>query len=390
MEYRRHKNFSISELGLGTYGLGGSYGPVDIDQYKKTIQRAFELGVNFFDTAAAYGDAEQVLGETVRPFRDQVLIATKVGLRDGFRPNLSFEYIQSACENSLRELGTDMIDLYQVHFDDPSTPVSETVEALEQLVDQGKIREYGLGHLPVLRIWEYTQIGSIYSVMMEFNALSREAETELLPFCLEHNLAAIAFSVTGRGLLTGSITTIDKFDPGDIRSIDPQFQRINFESGLRVAEKFDHLGKKYGKTAVQYAIAWALTKPGITCALTGPSSVQHLEENLGGAGWEIAQEDLAALDQFFLEEGQNRIQELGNTVQKILNQPLPEDPEQALIDLVYASEGAIKLKYIRQEDMLPIFLQLIELRGKLDGHSYKTLAEIQQDLASMIQTAENE
>jgi aryl-alcohol dehydrogenase-like predicted oxidoreductase len=283
-----------------------------------------------------------------------------------------------------------MIDLYQVHFDDPSTPVSETVEALEQLVDQGKIREYGLGHLPVLRIWEYTQIGSIYSVMMEFNALSREAETELLPFCLEHDLAAIAFSVTGRGLLTGSITTIDKFDPGDIRSIDPQFQRINFESGLRVAEKFDHLGKKYGKTAVQYAIAWALTKPGITCALTGPSSVQHLEENLGGAGWEIAQEDLAALDQFFLEEGQNRIQELGNTVRKILNQPLPEDPEQALIDLVYASEGAIKLKYIRQEDMLPIFLQLIELRGKLDGHSYKTLAEIQQDLASMIQTAENE
>lgn len=390
MEYRGHKNFSISELGLGTYGLGGSYGSVDIDQYKKTIQRAFELGVNFFDTAAVYGDAEQILGETVRPFRDQVLIATKVGLKDGFWPNLSIEYIQSACEKSLRELGTDIIDLYQVHFDDPSTPVSETVEALEQLVDQGKIREYGLGHLPALRIWEYTQIGSVYSVMMEFNALSHEAETELLPFCLEHHLAAIAFSVTGRGLLTGSITSIENFDPGDIRSIDPQFQRINFESGLRLAEKFDHLGKKYGKTAVQCAIAWALAQPGITCALTGPSSIPHLEENLGGAGWEIAQEDLAALDQVFLEEGQNRLQELGNTVRKILNQPLPDDPEQALIDLVYASEGAIKLKYIRQEHMLPIFLQLIELRGKLDSHSYKTLAEIQQDLASMIQTAENE
>ncbi len=390
MEYRRHKNFLISELGLGTYGLGGSYGPVDIDQYKKTIQRAFELGVNFFDTAAAYGDAEQILGEAVRPFRDQVLIATKIGLMDGFKPNLSLEYIQSACESSLRELGTDMIDLYQVHFDDPSTPVSETVEALEQLVDQGKIREYGLGHLPSLRIWEYTQISSVFSVMMEFNALSREAKTELLPFCIEHHLAAIAFSVTGRGLLTRSITSIGTFDPGDIRSIDPQFQRINFESGLRVAEKLNHLGKKYHKTSVQCAIAWALAQPGITCALTGPSSVAHLEENLGGAGWEIDQADLDALDQFFLEECQNRLQEQGNTVRKILNQPLPEDPEQALIDLVYASESAIKLKYIRQEDMLPIFLQLIELRGKLDGHSYKTLAEIQQDLARMIEISENE
>ena len=152
MEYRTHQGFTISEIGVGCYALGGVYGQVDQPEFQSMLRRAYELGVNFFDTAEAYGDGERVLGEALRPFRQQVLIATKVGVKEGVEPNLSPGYIRSASEASLKALGTDYIDLYQVHFDDPHTPVQETVGALDELVAAGKVRRYGLGHLPLEKV----------------------------------------------------------------------------------------------------------------------------------------------------------------------------------------------------------------------------------------------
>ncbi|RPI21466.1 MAG: aldo/keto reductase, partial [Chloroflexota bacterium] len=140
MQYRQQGDFKLSEIGLGCYSLSGVYGKKDPQAFKAVVRCAFDLGVNFFDTAEAYGNAEQVLGQAVRPFRQQVYIATKVGVKEGVKPNLTEAYIRSACDQSLAMLGSDTIDLYQVHFDDPETPVAETVSALEGLKKAGKIR----------------------------------------------------------------------------------------------------------------------------------------------------------------------------------------------------------------------------------------------------------
>ncbi|HOB90779.1 MAG: aldo/keto reductase [Bacillota bacterium] len=216
MDYRVHRGVELSAVGVGCYSLSGAYGRKDVDQVVSMLQRAYELGVNLFDTAEAYGDAETVLGDAVRPFRDKVLISTKVGVREGIKPSLTRSYVHAACEDSLRRLKTDWIDIYSVHFDDPDTPVEETVEALDDLIAQGKIRSYGLGHLPLSKAVEYMTKGSVFSVLMEFSAVSRQSSRQLIFVCQQHGAAAIAFSVTGRGLLTGRVGRETRFEEGDI------------------------------------------------------------------------------------------------------------------------------------------------------------------------------
>lgn len=379
METRKHLDFSISEIGMGCYGLSGAYGTKDIEEYKRTLRRAYELGVNFFDAAEAYGDAEQVLGEVVKPFREEVIIATKVGAREGMKPNLSEAYVREACEGSLGRLGTEYVDLYQVHFDDPETPIEETVAALETLVKEGKIRHYGLGHLPAERVETYCQTGKVFSVLMEFCAVARGTYQQILPLQKEYNFGMIAFSVTGRGMLTGKIRAGHTFEPGDIRNMDPLFQRARFESGLRVAGKMAQVGERIGKTPAQVAIAWVLAQPGITCALTGPSTIAHLEENLGGSGWQLTPEDLTALETFMAEEDAWLGEEQRNTVHSLLTTPLP-DPQQAFVDLVYVIETAINLGMIEESEVLPVFYELFDLRQGLDESARPILENIQEQL----------
>jgi len=191
MKYRKHNDFNVSEVGVGCYALSGVYGGKDVKEFMRMLNRAYELGVNFFDTADVYGDAEQILGEVVKPYRHDFYIATKMGMTGDVKPNLSTKYVKSACEKSLERLQTDYIDLYQLHFDDPNTPVGE---------------KYGM--------------------------------------------ASIGFSATGRGLLTGRFQKGKKFEPGDIRNLDPLFQRESFQSSLRVGEKLAKVGRSYGKTPV--------------------------------------------------------------------------------------------------------------------------------------------
>ena len=384
MEYREHDGFRISEIGVGCYGLSGAYGTKDPEEFKRMIRRAHELGVNFFDTAEAYGDAERILGEAIRPFRSEVYIATKVGLREGTEPSLSREYVQRACEESLKRLGTDHIDLYQVHFDDPETPVEETVEALEGLVRAGKVRRYGLGHLSTERVELYFELGNVFSVLMELSAVARESRERLLPLCRAHSVGAIAFSVTGRGLLTRRFQERPQFEPGDIRNIDPLFQRERFQSGLRVAAKLAKLGKRYGKTPAQVAIAWVLAQPGVICALTGPSTVAHLEENVGGSGWRLAPEDLEELEAFLKQEDMWLEKEQRASVERVLQGPLPQDPSQAFTDLIYVIETALSLELTTEKEILPLFQELYGLRASLDEDAIPQLVDIQNRLGAVI------
>lgn len=384
MKFRTHKKLTLSEIGLGCYGLSGAYGSKNYDSYLRTIHRAYDLGINFFDTAEGYGDAERVLGETVKAYRDKIHIATKVGIKDDIQPNLSQEYIQTACENSLKALQTDYLDLYQIHFDDPATPVEESVNALELLVRQGKIRYYGLGHLPLLRIEAYIEIGDPFSVLTELSAVARTALDDLLPACQAQDIGVIAFSVTGRGLLTGKINAGTTFEANDIRNMDPLFQRERFRSGLRIEKKMSDIGKKYGKTSAQVAIAWVLAQPGVICALTGPSTIPHLEENLGGSGWIFTTDDYQDLEIFLYEETVLLQAAQRATVGQILSSKITGEPQNAFIDLIYTIETAVTLNLVNEDEIMPLFMELFGLKNTLDQHAVLELEQIRKRLKEII------
>jgi aryl-alcohol dehydrogenase-like predicted oxidoreductase len=378
MRYRTHRGEKLSEIGFGCYALSGAYGKKESDPFVKLIRRAHDLGVTFFDTADIYGPAEEVLGRAVALFRDRVWIATKVGWGVERKPDCSAEHVLSSCERSLERLGTDYIDLYQIHFNDPQTPVEETVEALMQLRAAGKVRYCGVGHLPPGRVAEYIAAGEVFSVLTELSAVARGALEHRLPLCREHGVGVIAFSITGRGLLTGKIELGHTFEEGDIRRIDPLFQREQFASGLRVAARLKGLGAKYGKTPAQVAIAWVLAQPGIVCALTGPSTISHLEENLEGSGWVIEPDDLAAMEQFLAAEDERLRQAQARSLRTILSGSL--EPESAFADLVYVLETLIEAGLAAEQEVLPLFGRLMPLRGRPATEALETLQGIQAEL----------
>jgi aryl-alcohol dehydrogenase-like predicted oxidoreductase len=385
MDRREHHGLRLSEVGIGCYNLSGAYGKKDVEEVQRTLRRAYELGVNFFDTAEAYGQGERVLGEAVAPFRKRICIATKVGVREGAQSNLSATYVRDACERSLEQIGTDYIDLYQIHFDDPETPIAETVESLEKLVSAGKILRYGVGHLPIERIREYCAVGNVFSVLTELSAVARDARKTVLPFCAEQNVAAIAFSTTGRGVLSGKIHEGHRFEAGDIRDIDPLFQRERLDSALRVVAAFEDLADEYGRTPAQMAIAWVLAQPGVVCALCGPSTVEHLEENVGGSGWRLGSADLDRLERLFAEEDARWATEESASIRRILIEKLPASSRDAFRDLIYAIESAHRLGWVDETTILPPFRELFGLRGELDARETGAkLAELQKRLRELI------
>ena len=385
MECREHNGLRLSRLGVGTYSLSGVYGSKDLEEYGRMIKRAYELGVNFFDTADAYGEAEEVLGRLLQPLRGNVIISTKVGVKRQTKANLSYEYIKTACESSLRNLRTEYIDIYNVHFDDSATPVEETIGALEELVKAGKIRKYGLGHLPAAKVEEYINKGNVYSVLMELSAVARKAGRELLPLVIRNNLAGIAFSVTGRGLLTGKITKNSRFAAGDLRRIDPQFQKEKFTFSLEVQQKLAETGKRRGMSSAQMAIAWVLAQDGIVTALTGPSTVAHLEENIGGCRQSLSPAELTEIDRFLEEKEEWLAATEKKTLRQILSGALPSDNHQAFVDLVYCLETALINRYLPEAEIMPVFHRLFGLRTKLDQIQNGELRELQKTIGAMLQ-----
>ncbi|MFO8036534.1 MAG: aldo/keto reductase [Anaerolineales bacterium] len=384
MLYRTHDGLDISEIGIGCYALSGAYGQKDPAAFKAMLHRAYELGVNFFDTADAYGDAEAILGEVVKPFREEVLIATKVGVKESTKPNLSAEYLQSSCEESLRRLGTEYIDLYQIHFDDPETPVEETIAVMEELKAQGKIRRYGLGHLSPPRVTAYLEKGNVFSVLLELNAVARDSHRDLLSLCQKHDVGMIAFSVTGRGLLTGKFQEVPTFEEGDIRKLDIFFQRERFQYGLQVMEKLAEIGRRYGKTPAQTAIAWVLAQKGVICALTGPSTIPHLEENLQASGWRFTSQELDELTRFLEEEEEKYNQLAEDNIKEIITEPLPGNPSSAFRDLIYVIETALRLGMVKELEVMPTFYKLYNLRKELDDQAAPELSAIQGKLRELI------
>lgn len=384
MNYRQHRGIRLSEVGLGCYGLGGAYGPVNVSSYRKVIQRAFDMGVNFFDTAAAYGNAEQLLGEAISPFRDEVIVATKIDVGSDGQSNLTAQSIRQSCEKSLKALDTDYIDLLQIHYDDPHAGIEEVLGTMEALVMAGKIRWYGIGHLPFSKISTYCKAGNLFSVMIELSAVAREARDYILPKCRDNNIAALAFSVTGRGVLSGSYRPGYRFPDDDIRRIDPLFQRERWRGALRVRDKLARVGLRYSKTAIQMGIAWVLAQSGVSVALTGPSSILHLAENLAISGWKFPREELEALESFFRLEDARLRQEQHAGIRSLLLGPLTDDRKQAFRDLVYILETTLLLHLIDEQTVMPLYKDLIQSRTIPEEQALHKMTEIHDYLREII------
>ncbi len=220
--------------------------------------------------------------------------------------------------------------------------------------------------------------------LVDLRAVARSARKQVLPLCRESGVGLIAFSTTGRGLLTGQIGPQPAFEEGDLRRIDPLFQRERLASGFRIAQRLRALGARYGKTPAQAAIAWVLAQPRVVCALTGPSTLPHLEEHLGGSGWTFSEEDLAALEQFLGEEDARLRCEQMNSVRAILGQPLP--PANAFADLVYLLETLVDVELATEHDILPLFQQLWGFRGRGDSAALEQMRAVQAGLCEQFAT----
>jgi aryl-alcohol dehydrogenase-like predicted oxidoreductase len=388
MNERTHRGCTFSELGIGCYALSGAYGQKDLQSYRQMMEKAIELGVTFFDTADTYGDlAEELLGEVIHPHRSSIFLATKAGMRGNLKPDLSRDGVMNACEGSLRRLNTEYIDLYQIHYDDPLTSVEETLAALDELIQVEKIRNYGIGHLPMDRIRAYLDTGKIFSGQFELSAVARDTRKEILPLLRSHKAGLIAFSITGRGLLSNLPGSKPSFEPGDIRAIDPLFQRDRYQSAQRITEKFIELGELYGKSSTQTAIAWVLAQPGVICALTGPSSIAHLEENLGGSGWVIAKEHLDELERFLAGEDEQLQKDLQQSIRIILSNSLPSETSQAIRDLVYAIETAITCGWVDQEKVMPYFMEVWQEKKAGEQASLLKLEAVRRKIAALMDSA---
>lgn len=280
----------VSRLGLGCMGMSAFYTGSGQDDASalQTIHRAFDLGVNFFDTAEIYGPYtnEELLGRAIADRRDQVVIASKFGIIDHLNggaggPNGSPENLRLAVEGSLKRLGTDYIDLYYQHRMDPNTPIEETVGEFSKLIEEGKIRAYGLSEAAPATIRRAQAVHPMAALQTEYSLWSRDPEAEILPTLRELNIGFVPYSPLGRGFLTGAIRSVEELDATDFRRQNPRFTGENLEANIRLVEQVDAVAAEAGATAAQVALAWLLAQGDDIAPIPGTKRISYLEDNLG-------------------------------------------------------------------------------------------------------------
>ena len=300
------EGLEVSRLGLGCMGMSEFYGQADDAENLRVFQAALDGGVTFFDTADMYGPFvnEELVGKALRPVRDQVVIATKFGNRrgaNGERLGISGrpKYVHQACDDSLRRLGVDHIDLYYQHRVDPNTPIEDTVGAMKELVQAGKVRYLGLSAASPETIRRAHAVHPISALQTEYSLWSRDPEAEILPTLRELGIGFVPYSPLGRGFLTGQIKSVDDLAPDDFRRHNPRFQGENFDKNMRMVDAVNELAAQKGCTPSQLALAWLLAQGNDIAPIPGTKRVKYLEDNLGAVKVTLSAGELQQLGDIF-------------------------------------------------------------------------------------------
>jgi aryl-alcohol dehydrogenase-like predicted oxidoreductase len=296
------EDLEVSAIGLGCMGMSRGFGPSGSKvEMIAVIRAAVERGVSFFDTAEAYGDNEELIGEALAPFAGEVVIATKFGFAFGDDGNINGldsrpEHIKEVADNSLRRLGVETIDLLYQHRVDPEVPIEDVAGTVKELIQNGKVRHFGMSEASAEAIRRAHAVQPVTALQSEYSLWWREPETKVLPTLAELGIGFVPYSPLGKGFLTGSIGENTQFDRSDIRSSIPRFAADVRESNRAVVDLLETIAARKGATPGQIALAWLLAqRPWIT-PIPGTRRLERLEENLGAADVELTTEDLREID----------------------------------------------------------------------------------------------
>ncbi len=288
----------VSALGLGCMGLSFGYGkPTEKTEAIKLLRSAYEQGITFFDTAEAYGPFtnEELLGEALAPFRSEVVIATKFGFKDG-KPEIGMdsrpERIKAVAEAALKRLKTDYIDLFYQHRVDENVPIEEVAGAVKEMIQEGKVKHFGLSEAGVITIRKAHAIQPVAALQSEYSMFFQEPEKEIIPTLEELGIGFVPFSPLGKGFLTGAITKETKFEKGDFRNVVPRFQPEHIAANQTLVDLVNSIAQSRNATAAQVALSWLLAQKPFIVPIPGTTKLHRLQENIGGVNLSLSTDEL--------------------------------------------------------------------------------------------------
>jgi aryl-alcohol dehydrogenase-like predicted oxidoreductase len=313
-----YTDLKLTTIGLGTWAMGGpwqfGWGPQDDGDAIAAILAALEEGINWIDTAPIYGcgHSEELVGKALKQIKTKPIVATKCSLLWNEKREkvscLNAKSIRKECEASLKRLGIDTIDLYQMHWPEPDEDVEQAWEEMARLAEEGKVRYIGVSNFNIEQIKRVQKIAPVASLQPPYSMLRREVEDELLDYCAENNIGVVVYSPMQRGLLTGKFSKqyLKTLAPDDHRLRMPEFTEPVFSANLEFVEKLKPIAKRSGRTIAQLAIAWVLRKPEVTAAIVGARRPEQIAETAGAGDWKLTEEDIKQIEKL-LKERQEKI-----------------------------------------------------------------------------------